>query len=136
MADVSDLFASLEQRAEQIVEATVANVEGRLDRAVPRSGDNEGETLADTREISGVVRDGDVFRVEVAYTASYAEVTDQGSDSGDTYPIDPVNAEFLVFEGTNEFAGQIIFTKHVNHPPQQGTRWFSDTFQSDVWVTD
>lgn len=28
----------------------------------------------------------------------------------------PVNAPYLKFEGTNEFAGQIIRTDHVNHP--------------------
>jgi hypothetical protein len=135
VADLSDLFASLETRATEIVEQTVSGLESRLDRAAPRSGDNAGETLSDTREVTSIVRDGDTLRVEIAYTASYAEVTDTGKEGG-YYHIVPVNAEYLVFEGTNDFAGQTIFTKHVWHPPQQGSRWFSDTVSGDIWVTD
>ncbi len=32
------------------------------------------------------------------------------------HPIDPVKGKYLVFEGTNLWAGQIVFTKHVEHP--------------------
>lgn len=32
------------------------------------------------------------------------------------HPIDARNAPLLVFEGTNQWAGQFIKTEHVNHP--------------------
>lgn len=132
MADLSDLFAAVEQKAIEIVEETAANVSARLDRAVPRSGDNIGETLADTKEVSEVVFEGGVARVEISYEAEYASVTDTGRDG--YYEIVPVNAQFLVFPGTNEWEGQTIVTKHVDHPPQQGGRWFSDTLRENIWV--
>lgn len=131
MADLSSLFAAVEQRAVEIVEETVANVAHELDRVVPRSGDNAGETLADTQVIESAQLDGTTVKAAIEYTASYAETTDEGG--GDWYAIRPVNADYLVFEGTNEWAGQTIFTKFVWHPPQQAKRWFSDTFNRDVW---
>lgn len=133
MADLSDLFAAVEERAVEIVSETVESLSSKLDRAAPRSGDNVGETLAETRVVSEVRFEGGVARVEVAYEAQYAETTDTGRQGG-YYPIEPVNAQFLKFEGTNEYAGQTIFTTYVNHPPQQGSRWFSDAFSGDIWV--
>jgi hypothetical protein len=132
MADLSSLFAAVEQRAVEIVEATVGELSHELDRVVPRSGDNAGETLSETKEVEPVVSDGTVVRSAISYTASYAEATDEGE--GDWYAITPVNANYLRFEGTNDWEGQIIYTNFVWHPPQKGTRWFSDTVQGDVWV--
>jgi len=133
VADLSDLFAAVEERAVEIMEETVSNVSAKLDRAVPRSGDSAGETLSETKEVSRIVFEGGVAKAEIAYEAEYASTTDTGRDGG-YYPIVPVNAEFLVFEGTNEWAGQTIVTKYVRHPPQQGSRWFSDTFNEDIWA--
>jgi len=35
---------------------------------------------------------------------------------GKPHQINAKNKEYLVFDGTNNFAGQMIFTKSVNHP--------------------
>ena len=131
MADLSSLVAAIETRAQEIVEEAAQNAGDRLDRVVPKSGDNIGETLAETQEISEVQQNGTVFSASVAYTASYAETTDSGG--GDWYAITPVFANKLRFEGTNEWSGQIIYTDFVWHPPQQGTRWFTDTLKEDIW---
>lgn len=133
VADLSDLFAALEEKAVEIVSETVNDLSSKLDRAAPRSGDNAGETLADTQVVTEVTFVGGVARAEIAYEAEYAQTTDTGRQ-GDYYPIVPVNARFLRFEGTNEWAGQTILTDYVNHPPQQGSRWFSDAFDGDIWV--
>lgn len=39
----------------------------------------------------------------------------------ETYPIKPVSKPLLIFQGTNGFAGKLIFTKLVNHPGVAGT---------------
>jgi hypothetical protein len=131
VVDLSSLAAAIESRAQEIVEEAAQNAGGRLDRIAPRSGDNIGETLAETQEISEVRQQGTLFSVEIAYTAEYAETTDQGGS--DYYWIFPVEAERLVFEGTNDWAGKIIYTSAVFHPPQRGTRWFTDTMKEDIW---
>jgi hypothetical protein len=41
--------------------------------------------------------------------------------------IDVKDAPWLIFEGTNKWAGQIIKTKHVNHPGHTGKQWLKRT---------
>ena len=41
--------------------------------------------------------------------------------------IDAREAPWLIFEGTNDWAGQIIKTKHVNHPGHTGKQWLKRT---------
>jgi hypothetical protein len=39
---------------------------------------------------------------------------------------------FLIFMGTNEYAGQIIKIKHVNHPGHTGKQWVARTLQQSL----
>ena len=58
------------------------------------------------------------WRLELKWTAAYAAGVDIGVPRHIIRPRDPDG--FLVFPGTNAFAGQTIYTKKVDHPGQAG----------------
>lgn len=58
------------------------------------------------------------WRLELQWKAKYAAGVDLGVPRHTIRPKDPTG--FLVFPGTNAFAGQTIYAKKVNHPGQAG----------------
>ncbi len=61
---------------------------------------------------------------KLGFDAPQADFTDQGTRPHDIYP---VHADALTFYWENGYDGPGIYHfKHVNHPGQEGTGWFSD----------
>lgn len=128
MADVAALKESIRDWARQVHSEAVTDLQQQLDAKVPIGPPREGggEKLRDNQQVTVQDR-GDSFTATIRYTVPQAEFTDKGTNP---HPID--GNPTLVFFWPK--AGRVVHLRHVDHPGNEGTGWFTDTVTEQGWL--
>lgn len=123
----SDLAQRVRYRAAEIAGNARADLERELQRAAPVGTPapyqtHEPGALRDSVAVN-VRFDQTVFTFTAVATAEYASFTDSGTSP---HPIIAVNVRVLRFEWPRGGLHPAFF-KHVSHPGQNASHWFSNT---------